>query len=151
MCQLTDGRGPGYARIVSGTVDIGADEFQNQPAPIVSGFVVLWGSNDGSDLESERGGGLLPQGRTNVLPGDVNGDGVVNSKDLAAIHKWANVYLGPPSVVYRDITGDGKANGRDYLAVKDRLGTMLAPPLPKAKRLDAVLDRAHSHSTTHRS
>jgi hypothetical protein len=227
--QQVDGRGAGYERIAGGTVDIGADEFVYQPAPIVSRFVVVWGSNDASDLESERGGNLLPQGRKNdipwlginqflvqfsqqlvltsadirlqsargiaygpvtisgfphlytitlarpidkadrvtvlieipqstpfsgtlnVLPGDVNGDGVVNSKDLAAIHKWANVYFGPPAVVYQDITGDGKANGRDYLAVKDRLGTMLPPPLPKAKRLDAVLDRARSHSTTNRS
>ncbi len=188
--------------------------------PIVATFVVLWGSIDGSFLESERGGDLLPQGRTtdipwlginqfqvrfseqtvltradvrvqsargvaygpvkisgfsdlytitlarpieeadrvrvlidiprgtpfsgtlNVLPGDVNDDGVVNSKDLAAIHKQPHVYWDPPSVLYQDITGDGEANGSDYRAVKGFLGTMLPWPFAKAKRLDAVLDRA---------
>ena len=227
--QQVDGRGTGYGRIAGGTVDIGADEFQYPTAPIVARFVATWGSNDASDLESERDGDLLPPGRTtdipwlginqfqvyfsepmvlssadiriqsargiaygpvkisgisdlstitlarpidkadrvtvlinirqgspfsgtlDVLPGDVNGDGQVNSKDLAAIHNWRNVYFGSPSVLYQDITGDGKANGSDYLAVKHFLGTTLPPPLAKAKRLDSVLDRARPHSTTNRS
>jgi hypothetical protein len=89
-------------------------------------------------------------GTLNVLPADVNGDGVVNSRDLAAIHKWRNVYLGSAPVVYQDITGDGKANGSDYLAAKHRLGTMLPASLAKAKRLNTVPDRARSHSTTNR-
>ena len=66
--QLTDGRGPGYARISGGTVDIGADEFQNQSATIVTRLSLLWGSNDASQLEIERGGNLLPQGRTIDMP-----------------------------------------------------------------------------------
>ena len=75
--------------------------------------------------------------------GDVNGDGVVNSKDLAAIHKSRNVYLGSASVLYQDINGDGKANGRDYRAVKDFLGTMLPPPLVKAKHSCTLCSIAH--------
>jgi hypothetical protein len=227
--QQVDGRGAGSARVAGGTVDIGADEFTYQAPPIVVTFAVVWGGNDASDLMSEAGCKLLPQGRKtdipwlginqfyvqfsqqlvlssadirvqsargivygpikydgssnvytftlarpideadrvtvvidipggtpfsgtlNVLPGDVNGDGVVNLKDLAAIHKQPNVYAGSASDLYQDINGDGKVNGSDYLAVKDRLGTMLPPSLPKAKRLDAVVDRARSHSTTHRS
>ena len=60
-----------------------------------------------------------------VLPGDVNGDGVVNSQDLVVVRN-AILGTGDPSMIgWADIDGDGVVNLTDYVAVRKRLGKRL--------------------------
>jgi hypothetical protein len=61
----TDQRGPGFARIFNGTVDIGA--FELQPAAIVA-VTVDWGVDSATILTAADGLRLLPAGRNTDLP-----------------------------------------------------------------------------------
>jgi hypothetical protein len=63
--------------------------------------------------------------RLDVLPGDFNDDGVVNSQDMVGVR---NEILGlAPITIYGDINGDGKVDINDYNAVRARIGTTLPP------------------------
>ena len=58
-----------------------------------------------------------------VLPGDFNGDGVVNSQDMVGVR---NEILGlAPLTIFGDINGDGKVDIKDYNAVRSRIATTL--------------------------
>jgi hypothetical protein len=64
--------------------------------------------------------------RLDVLPGDFNDDGVVNSQDMVGVR---NELLGIiPPTLFGDINGDGKVDINDYNAVRARIGTTLPPP-----------------------
>src|SRR5262249_59303589 len=64
--------------------------------------------------------------RLDVLPGDFNDDGVVNSQDMVGVR---NELLGLTSVtIFGDINGDGVVDINDYNAVRRRIGTRLPPP-----------------------
>jgi hypothetical protein len=61
--------------------------------------------------------------RLDVLPGDFNDDGVVNSQDLVGVR---NEILGlAPITIFGDINGDGKVDIKDYNAVRAAIGTSL--------------------------
>ena len=62
--------------------------------------------------------------RLDVLPGDVNDDGVVNSQDIALER---NAYLANIPVVIDDILGDGTVDLNDYNAVRRLVNTKLPP------------------------
>jgi hypothetical protein len=61
-----------------------------------------------------------------VLPGDVNDDGVVNSLDAVIVR---NAYLGFGTVtipgIFLDVNGDGTVDFNDYATVHNRQGTHL--------------------------
>ena len=190
----TDQRGPGFLRIVNGTVDIGAYEYLPAASDAVS---VEWGSQSAALQTAADGLRLLPQGRTtdlpwlgidslqvtlsqaqtltpadvtvnsaigvnygpvtvsgsgtsytitlaqpinaadrvtitivnpgvsmfnrrlDVLPGDVNDDGVVNVQDLVAIRNQMLGLLGAVPTIFGDIIGDGTVDINDYTAVRE--------------------------------
>ena len=58
----------------------------------------------------------------NVEPGDVTGDGIVNSRDLLRLGKYLAGWDVELDMVAADVTGDGTVNSRDLL----RLGKYLA-------------------------
>ncbi len=58
-----------------------------------------------------------------VLPGDVNEDGVVNVQDLVAIRNEMLGFLGAVPTIFGDINGDGKVDINDYIAVRKLIGT----------------------------
>jgi hypothetical protein len=64
--------------------------------------------------------------RLDVLPGDVNDDGVVNSQDSVLVR---DAYLGIGNVliplVFLDVDGDGVVDINDYNTVRQRIGTRL--------------------------
>jgi hypothetical protein len=61
--------------------------------------------------------------RLDVLPGDFNDDGVVNSQDMVGVR---NEILGlTPITIFGDINGDGVVDINDYNAVRRRIGTRL--------------------------
>src|SRR5262249_50687864 len=63
--------------------------------------------------------------RLDVVPGDFNDDGVVNSQDMVGVR---NQLLGIiPPTIFGDINGDGKVDINDYNAVRARIGTTLPP------------------------
>jgi hypothetical protein len=63
--------------------------------------------------------------RLDVLPGDVNDDGVVNAQDAVLVR---NEYLGlAMPLIFGDINGDGTVDLNDYNAVRKLIGTMLPP------------------------
>ena len=196
----TDQRGPGFVRIVNGTVDIGAYEFTPDADDVLS---VGWGTRSAALQTAADGLRLLPAGRdtdlpwlgidqlpitlsqaysltaadvtlssaigvnygpvtvtgsgTNyaialgqpidradrvtiiivdpgisifirrldVLPGDFNDDGVVNSQDLAGIrNEWLGIGGAKPTI-FGDINGDGLVNVLDYNAERLLIGTTL--------------------------
>jgi hypothetical protein len=66
--------------------------------------------------------------RLDVLPGDVNDDGIVNSQDLVLVRNmWLRVNGAQPTI-FGDINGDGVVNSTDYNDVRMEIGTALPPP-----------------------
>ena len=196
----TDQRGPGFVRIVNGTVDIGAYEYTPDAKDTLA---VTWGTQTATLQTASDGLRLLPAGRTtdipwlgidklpitlsqaytltaadvfvssaiginygpvtvsgsgknymitlaqpinaadlvtliidnpgvsvfyrqiDVLPGDFNDDGVVNSQDLAGIrNEWLGIGGAKPSI-FGDIIGNGTVNVADYNAERLLIGTSL--------------------------
>jgi Dockerin type I domain len=67
----------------------------------------------------------LFNGRLDILPGDFNDDGVVNSQDLVGVR---NEMLGvTPVTIFGDLNGDGTVDINEYTAVRQRIGTSLPP------------------------
>jgi hypothetical protein len=58
-----------------------------------------------------------------VLPGDVDGDGVVTVLD--AVDVMNEIAANQPYSVWADVVGDGVVDMNDYLAVRIRKGTEL--------------------------
>jgi hypothetical protein len=59
-----------------------------------------------------------------VVPGDVNDDGVVNSQDLAAFREqWLD--SDHQYSIFDDIIGDGELNVEDYELIREMIGTRL--------------------------
>jgi hypothetical protein len=76
-------------------------------------------------------GALAFSGQLRVLPGDINGGGVVNSNDLSMAHKeWHSSHAA--TFLYGDVTGDGAVIKSDYSLVKRFIGKTL-PKLPNSK------------------
>ena len=67
--------------------------------------------------------------RLDVLPGDVNDDGVVSVLD--AVDVINDMAANQPYSVWADVVGDGVVDMNDYLAVRVRIGTKL-PLIPTA-------------------
>jgi hypothetical protein len=63
--------------------------------------------------------------RLDVLPGDVNDDGVVNVQDMVAIRNQMLGILGAMPTIFGDINGDGKVDINDYTLVRTLFGTHL--------------------------
>jgi hypothetical protein len=67
-----------------------------------------------------------------VLPGDFNDDGVVNSQDLVGIrNEWLGVN-GATATIFGDLNGDGLVNINDYNIVRAASGTSLPTAAPPA-------------------
>ena len=66
--------------------------------------------------------------RLDVLPGDVNDDGVVTVQDAVDVINDTN----QPYSVSADVMGDGVVDMNDYLAVRVRIGTTLPPLITTA-------------------
>jgi hypothetical protein len=67
--------------------------------------------------------------RLDVLPGDFNDDGKVNSADLVGVRNEFLGFNGAAPTIFGDINGNGTVNITDYNLVKKFLFTTL-PPLP---------------------
>jgi hypothetical protein len=63
--------------------------------------------------------------RLDVLPGDFNDDGVVNSQDLVLIRNEILKTGDPLLIGWADIDGDGVVNVNDYIAARKKLGSHL--------------------------
>ena len=48
-----------------------------------------------------------------VLPGDANGDGKMNNRDLGLLQQYLNEWDVPVNLTAADLNGDGKVNNRD--------------------------------------
>ena len=75
-----------------------------------------------------------------VLPGDVNGDGVVNSQDEVLIRNQIQGTGNPALIPWADVNGDGVVNITDYNLVKDQVGTQL----PGVRATSALVDTRDS-------
>jgi len=63
--------------------------------------------------------------RLDVLPGDFNDDGVVNSQDIVGVrNEWLRINGAVPTI-FGDINGDGFVNVTDYNDVGRQVGTRL--------------------------
>ena len=62
-----------------------------------------------------------------VLPGDFNGDGIVNSTDVVLVRNQLPGYLpaGSTPSIFADVNGDGVVDLSDYNLVRSRSGTKL--------------------------
>ena len=70
-----------------------------------------------------------------VLPGDFNGDGVVNVQDLVNVrNEWLQIG-GASYTIFGDINGDGVVNIADYNDVRAAAGTSLPPSSPQLSNL----------------
>lgn len=65
--------------------------------------------------------------RLDILPGDVNDDGVVNAQDLVLVRNQMLGFMGATPTIFGDINGDGKVDINDYIAVRKAIGTQLPP------------------------
>jgi hypothetical protein len=194
-----DQRGPGFQRIVNGTVDIGAVEWQ----PYVASATASWGSRNAALDVAADNVHLLPPGRKvdlpwmnvsqlaitlsvpmtltaddvtvsstsgrdygpvalsgsgtgytialanpidradhvtfriglggmvtrsytlDVLPGDVNDDGIVNAQDMVLIRNAIQKTGDPLMIGWADVDGDGVVSVNDYVAARKKLGSRL--------------------------
>jgi len=62
--------------------------------------------------------------RLDVLPGDRNDDGVINSQDMVLVRNEMLGWIDPTR--FGDINGDGVVDLNDYTAVRRRIGTHLS-------------------------
>ena len=62
-----------------------------------------------------------------ILPGDANLDGIINSKDVTLVRRFASKLAKPTSSqkAYSDINGDGKINSTDSKIIKRIYETIL--------------------------
>jgi hypothetical protein len=63
--------------------------------------------------------------RIDVLPGDVNDDGIVNAQDIVLIRNVIQKTGDPLMIGRADIDGNGVVNVTDYLAARKKLGSHL--------------------------
>jgi hypothetical protein len=82
---------------------------------------------DGANAIHDSAGNLLLGGPTsqmfNVLPGDFNGDGIVDSSDMVLLRN--NFSSTSPYNILYDINGDGSVDINDYTAFRKWLGSRL--------------------------
>ncbi len=76
--------------------------------------------------------------RLDVLPGDVNDDGVVNNKDVTEERKDWHSKGGAQPTIFGDILGNATVNASDLSAVRKRLGTKLPKVTVKKTTLKVV-------------
>jgi hypothetical protein len=62
-----------------------------------------------------------------LLIGDTNGNGSVNSSDVAQVKAQSGTSACPPTF-RTDVTGDGNINSSDVALVKSTVGTSLPTP-----------------------
>lgn len=107
------------------------------------------------DGEWVNGSSLFPSGngaaggdfqfRFNVLPGDANGDGVVNGLDISAVaSNWLQTGAGG------DANGDTVSNGLDIAAVASNWLTQTYSPTQLGSSLEMLLDPSVPTSMTFR-
>jgi hypothetical protein len=70
-------------------------------------------------------GMVSPTFELDVLPGDYNDDGVVNSQDMVGVRNEMLGLMGALPTLFGDINGDGKVDINDYTAVRQRIGSHL--------------------------
>jgi hypothetical protein len=92
--------------------------------PTALGVDKLMMALDGATFAGDPIIGVNPFGaKFSVLPGDINGDGVVNSQDLV-LERNAIQGTGDPSMLgWADVDGNGVVDLNDFMAVRKRLGT----------------------------
>lgn len=60
-----------------------------------------------------------------VLYGDVDGDGIVDSRDATLILGYIQSNASPIAAIFLDINGDGVVNMSDYTTVHGLLGQIV--------------------------
>ena len=70
--------------------------------------------------------------RLDVLPGDVDDNGLVNIQDATIVHSAYSGFAGVIPSIFTDTNGDGVTDVSDYNAIRRRLGTQLPPTRPNA-------------------
>jgi hypothetical protein len=70
-------------------------------------------------------GMVSPTFELDVVPGDYNDDGGVNSQDMVGVRNEMLGMMGALPTLFGDINGDGKVDINDYTAVRQRIGSHL--------------------------
>ena len=65
------------------------------------------------------------------LPGDLNADGLVNSRDLDIVRAWWGTEAEPFEFDHGDATGDGLVNSRDLDLIRSNWGATAAAAVPE--------------------
>jgi hypothetical protein len=87
--------------------------------------------------------------RLDVLPGDFNDDGVVNSKDVIAVRNEFKGKGGAKPTIFGDVLGDGTVDANDFKAEKRFVGTRLpstGKPGHKSRRASRARVLVHQHA-----
>jgi hypothetical protein len=71
------------------------------------------------------GGLVSPTFEVDVLPGDVNDDGIVNAQDMVLIRNAIQQTGDPLMIGWADVDGNGVLDVNDYIAARKRLGSRL--------------------------
>jgi hypothetical protein len=81
---------------------------------------------DGASFADDPTIGVNPFGtKLAVLPGDVNGDGVVNASDVVLIRNQIQGTGDPTMIGWADIDGSGTVDLNDFTTARKKLGTHL--------------------------
>lgn len=75
-------------------------------------------------------GAILRAAWYHELPGDADGNGKVNNRDLGALQQYLNGYDVTIETALVDINGDGKVNNRDLGSLQRRLNGDVVDPEP---------------------
>jgi hypothetical protein len=107
-------KGINYGATLSGS---GTDYTITLAAPITQA--------DRLTIQIKLAGMVAPTFELDVLPGDVNDDGIVNAQDMVLIRNAIQKVGDPLMIGWADIDGDGSVVRTDYLAARKKLGSRL--------------------------
>jgi hypothetical protein len=111
---VTSARGTDYGATLSGS---GTSYTITLKTPITQA--------DRVTIQLNLGGLVAPTFELDVLPGDVNDDGIVNAQDMVLIRNAIQKPSDPLMIGWFDVDGSGKVDTLDYTAARNKLGSRL--------------------------
>ena len=91
------------------------DAYLNGTVTEYNGYVKYSGGSLGGTLYIDADQTVITEATPDHIPGDINGDGVVNNKDVLRLQKYLKDPTTTVNAAALDVNGDGKVNNKDLI------------------------------------